>query len=110
MITTQSRYDRAVGTWYPLAARAGSQVDFVAKLPKYGAVGAFGIQGQDLGPETVAMGPETTNYPFQPGRTYNLEASRYICRGGGFSGAHSDICRPEVAHAVWSAIMGVMPG
>jgi hypothetical protein len=50
------------------------------------------------------MGPGTIDYGFQPGRPYNLEASRYICRGGGFSGAHSDIYRPEVAHAVWSAI------
>jgi hypothetical protein len=107
VITTQSRYDRAVGTWYPLAARAGSQVDFVAKMPKYGAVGAFGIQGQDLQPVNLPLGPETVTYPFESGRMYNLEASRYVCRGGGFSGAHSDICRPEVAHAVWSAAMGI---
>jgi hypothetical protein len=25
--------------------------------------------------------------------------------GGGFSGAHSDIAKPEVAHAVWEAAM-----
>jgi endonuclease G len=104
VITTQSRYDRAVGTWYPMAARAGGQVAYAAGLPKYGGVGSFGMQGQDLRPSNIAMGPETIAYRFEPGRPYNLEASRYICRGGGFSGAHSDICRPEVAHAVWSAI------
>jgi hypothetical protein len=26
--------------------------------------------------------------------------------GGGFSGAHSDIAKPEVAHAVWEASRG----
>jgi len=104
VITTQSRYDRAVGTWYPLAARAAGQVEYAVGLPKYGGVGTFGIQGQDLRPLNIAMGSETIDYAFRPGRPYNLEASRFICRGGGFSGAHCDICRPEVAHAVWSVI------
>ena len=29
----------------------------------------------------------------------------FICdiRGGGLSGAHNDIAKPEVAHAIWSA-------
>jgi hypothetical protein len=106
VITTQSRYDRAVGTWYPMAARAAGQVAYAAGLPKYGGVGSFGIQGQDLRPANIAMGSDATDYRFELGRPYNLEASRFICRGGGFSGAHSDIGRPEVAHAVWSAIIG----
>ena len=110
VITTQSRYDRAVGTWYPLAARAAGEVEYAASLPKYGGVGTFGIQGQDLRPVNIPMGSETGDYPFGPGRPYNLEASRFICRGGGFSGAHSDIFRPELAHAVWSAIMGGSSG
>ncbi len=104
VIATQSRYDRAVGTWYPLAARTAGQVAYAAGLPKYGGLGSFGIRGQDLRPVNIPMGSETIDYRFQPGRPYNLEASMYICRGGGFSGAHGDICRPEVAHAVWSAI------
>ena len=36
---------------------------------------------------------------------YNLESSRYIREGGGLSGAHNDIARPEVAHAVWQAAL-----
>jgi hypothetical protein len=52
------------------------------------------------------MGSEAVDYRFQAGRPYNREASRYICRGGGFQGAHGDISRPEVAHAVWAAILG----
>jgi hypothetical protein len=106
VITTQSRYDRAVGTWYPMAARMAVQVAYAARLPKYGGVGSFGIQGQDLRPVSIAMGSDTNDYRFRPGRLYNLEASRFIRRGRGLAGAHNDICRPEVAHAVWSAIIG----
>jgi hypothetical protein len=40
VLTTQSRYDRAAGTWYPLAARAAGQVAYAAGLPKYGGVGS----------------------------------------------------------------------
>jgi hypothetical protein len=103
IIATLSRHDRAVGIWYPLATRIAGQVGFAVGLPKYGGVGTFGIQGQDLFPAHMAMGSETASYEFQARRPHNLDASRYICQGGGFSGAHSDICRPEVAHATWSA-------
>ena len=37
---------------------------------------------------------------FEAGKVYNLESSRFIARGGGLSGAHSDIDGPEVAHAI----------
>ena len=42
-------------------------------------------------------------YGFEPGKLYNIECSGIIKEGGGFSGAHSDIAKPEVAHAVWEA-------
>ena len=40
---------------------------------------------------------------FEPGGFYNIDAGGVINLGGGFSGAHSDIAKPEVAHAVWEA-------
>jgi hypothetical protein len=42
-------------------------------------------------------------YGFVPGKVYNLDGGRFIRHGGGFSGAHSDIDNPQVAHAVWQA-------
>ena len=45
------------------------------------------------------------DYGFEPGHIYNLEASHVIKNGGGFSGAHSDIAHPEVAHAMWQAVL-----
>ena len=43
------------------------------------------------------------DYDFRAGVVYNLDATSYIREGGGASGAHSDIARPEVAHAIWEA-------
>jgi hypothetical protein len=106
IVTTQSRLDTAVGTWYPRAAWAGRQVAFaVGELPKYGAVGSFGLQGPGVPVVNDLMRPADASYGYQPGRVYNLEGSRFINEGGGFSGAHSDIRKPAVAHAVWEAAM-----
>jgi hypothetical protein len=48
-------------------------------------------------------------YRFAPGITYNIEASRVIASGGGFSGAHSDIVHDEVAHIFWQAALSNLP-
>lgn len=104
VVTTQSEFDTAVGKLYPWAAGVARQVVFApGELPKYGAVGTFGIRGP--GPDVVdlEMLPVGSAYEFAPGKVYNLESSRYIRQGGGLSGAHSDIAHAEVAHAVWQA-------
>jgi hypothetical protein len=72
-------------------------------LPKYGAVGAFGIQGPGAEAEDHLILKVERTYNFQPGKIYNIESSGVINVGGGFSGAHCDIAKPEVAHAVWEA-------
>jgi hypothetical protein len=86
-----------------MAAGLKRQIAYALDLPKFGAVGAFGIQG--VGEFTVGrrMGSVTEDYNFQPGMIYNLESSDYIRTGGGFSGAHSDIVHPEIAHVIWQA-------
>ena len=70
----------------------------------YGAIGAFGIRGL---PDVVSLDmlDKTGAYRFQAGKVYNLQASRFIAKGGGASGAHSDIDGPEVAHALWQAAL-----
>ena len=101
IVTTRSEHDTAVGTFYPLAARLSGQVDF-APLPEYGAVGAYGIQGIDS-VASEQMLPETGTYTFKAGTIHNLEASQFIAKMDGASGAHSDIDGPQVAHAIWQA-------
>jgi hypothetical protein len=108
IVTTQSEYDAAVGRWYPLAAGVAGQVVFgPGGLPRYGAVGAFGLRGLGAIAHDTEIGPVDAVYDFEPGRIYNLEGSRIIRESAGFfAGAHSDIARLEVAHAVWDAARG----
>jgi hypothetical protein len=106
IITTRSIHDRAVGSFYPLGAGAAREVDFgPGELPKYGGLGTFGAQGPGVTIEELTMRPVSEGYSFRPETVYNLEASDVIKNGSGPSGAHSDICHPEVAHAAWEAII-----
>src|SRR5262249_48909323 len=45
LITTRSRFDDAVGRFYPLASRLKGSPNFAGPYPEYGGIGAFGIQG-----------------------------------------------------------------
>lgn len=106
LVTTQSHFDKAVGQLYPLASRIHGSASFGTGpgFPEFGAIGAFGLQS--LGSQAqhdISMLPADGTYGFQPRTVYNLESSRYICKGDGASGAHSDIAGPEVAHAIWEA-------
>jgi len=107
IITTYSEHDYAVGRMYPLAGKiVFSSVDFApGQLPKYGGIGSFGLAGDDLGVEEKPMLPCDKAYNFQPGKIYNLNSNQYIhvLQDKLTIGAHNDIDKPEVAHAVWSA-------
>jgi hypothetical protein len=106
IITTQSEHDAAVGRWYPLAAGVRRQVDYSGQLPKYGAVGTFGLCGLDKLARFESLRSAFDSYDFQPGHVYNLESSAVIAADQGmFVGAHSDFIHPEVGHAVWSAVL-----
>ena len=74
------------------------------QLPKYGGIGAFGLQGQGLTVHDLPIGDAVQPYDFQRGHIYNLECTNVIKDGSGASGAHSDIAKPEVAHAMWESI------
>jgi hypothetical protein len=106
ILTTRSKFDTAVGRWYPLGAGVARQVDFApGNLPRYGGVGTFGLQGSDLDLVDLGLKEAGQPYDFGNGRIFNLECSGVIRNGAGASGAHSDIAHPEVAHAVWSAAL-----
>ena len=105
-VTTQSEHDTAVGKMYPLAAGVARQVTFApGELPKYGALGTFGVRGPDPMVVDMEMLPADESYNYEAGKVYNLESSQYICEmQSRSSGAHSDLAHPEVAHAVWEAV------
>lgn len=111
IITTQSQHDSAISILYSLASGiVMSDPNFADTLPRYGGIGAFGIQGDGLEISNIDMLPCDRAYHFEPGKIYNLEASKYIYQipqDAGLGGAHSSINEPEVAHAVWSAASGV---
>ena len=106
-LVTTSTHDRAVRVFYPLGAGARSQVAYGDEnLPVYGGVGTFGIRGPGIEIKDEVLGRVDENYRIRPGVVYNLNADTVIATSAGISGAHSDICHPEVARAVWRAVIG----
>ena len=104
IITTKSRHDTAVGVLYPTAVGLVREADFADKLPKYGGIGSFGIQGTTVAVERDMLDKDG-DYGFASGKIHNLESSKYIAKKEGASGAHSDIDGPQVAHAIWQAAL-----
>ncbi|HEX4931569.1 MAG TPA: hypothetical protein VFV33_00235, partial [Gemmatimonadaceae bacterium] len=95
---TYTAKDKAVGLAYPLASRLGGQVaaGLGDENDKYGGIGRNGAQKTpEVTPHELL--PVTQQYAFNAGGVYNLDANAVIT-------GHSDICRPEVAHALASAI------
>ncbi len=103
-MTTRSKFDTAVGRFYPLGARAKGQLILDDEFPEYGGIGTFGIQGAD-GASDLAMKPTTFDYAFVGKRIYNLEASGIIKAGEGRVGCAQRHRASEVAHAFWSAVL-----
>jgi hypothetical protein len=109
IVTTRSKFDRAVGRYYPLGARVKRQYVLVdTEYPKYGGVGTFGLQGLTAAAENLPIKSAQLPYGFKPRTVYNIEASRVIKNGPPPSGAHSDIAHPEVAHIFWEAALAGM--
>lgn len=108
-VVTMSEHDRAVGSFYPLGAGIARQVEYVpGVLPKYGGIGAFGARGSLPKVEDLTVRGAAEPYDLHAGVLYNVDCSAVIANGSGPSGAHSDICHPEVAHLVWSAMTSAM--
>jgi len=109
LVVTTSRFDRAVGSLYPLAAGAAGQVAYktpVIELPTYGALGALGACGEGVQaePRALALGDVTSDYKLAPGHVYNVNGDAVIRSGGGLSGAHSDIAHAEIGHLFWNVV------
>lgn len=108
VVTTRSRFDQAVGIFFPLGAKLGGDMLLGEEpaLPEFGGVGTFGIQGAASNmTHDMPVRDDSAQYGFAAGHIYNIEASTVICHGGWPSGAHSDIAHPPIAHLFWQAAL-----
>jgi pimeloyl-ACP methyl ester carboxylesterase len=108
ILASTSYHDRAVRTFYAIAATMAKQVEFPAgslELPKYGGIGMWGIQGIGPRARAEALQNSGSDLRLKAGDVVNLDATSVIANGSGPSGAHSDITHPAVADAVWQAII-----
>ena len=106
LVTTQSRYDKAVGQLYPLASRIHGSASFAVGggFPEFGGIGSYGVQGLGDAIQTdTAMLPAAGSYGFQRSKVYNLESSQYICKGGGAERRPQRHRRAGSGHAIWEA-------
>lgn len=104
LLSTFSAADRAVGWWYPAASMLShSDSETAVDLTyRWGGMGHDGFQ-QDGAEPLDLLGPGAA-YAFQAGRFYRLRSDAVIAQDTSpFSGAHSDICHPEV---VWAVLAG----
>lgn len=109
IITTRSKFDQAVGTFFPLGAKLGGELllgEDPERLPEFGGVGTFGIQGTAADTtHDVPVLAISAEYGFAAGHIYNIDGSTVICHGCWPSGAHSDIAHPQIAHLFWQAVL-----
>lgn len=106
VVVTTSVHDRAVRTFYPIGAGSRGQVDYVPdRLPTYGAIGTFGVRGPGIQVVDGELLAVEEGYDFRPGIVHDLRGDDIIRDGRGAIGAHNDIAKPEVAHAVWQAAL-----
>ena len=111
VVVTTSVHDRAVRSFYPLGAGARGQVDYPSdRLPTYGAIGAFGVRGPGIQVVDDDLRAVDQPYDLRPGVVHDLRGDDVIRDSAGVMGAHSDIAKPSVAHAVWQAALAAADG
>lgn len=107
VVTTQSAHDRALRWFFRAAATVSGDARLGPRsLPRYGAVGRYGLGGlADRTVETAAQ-PGQLLYEFSPASCYNVDSSSVIVGHGlSLQGAHSNLVRPELAGLVWGAVL-----
>ncbi|MFJ8746492.1 hypothetical protein ACIRL2_44995 [Embleya sp. NPDC127516] len=103
LVTTRSRHDRALKWYFRMAATVARDNRLAGRLPRYGAVGTYGLAGVDRVTSEV-VGPGRLHYGIRSANRYDLVGDAVIS-GRRFSvqGAHSDLAHPEIAAAIWEA-------
>jgi hypothetical protein len=106
IVVTRSKWDYAVGKFYPLAVRMAGEFLLGDDLPKYGGIGTFGIQGVKGAVELppLALGTKPPGQ-FRRSTVYNIDASAVISKLDGASGAHADLGHSELVWLGWHAAL-----
>jgi hypothetical protein len=108
LVCCHSRFDAALGTFYPLASRmadddrslSGSTVGDLLGA-RWGAMGHDGVQAV---PGTAALDLATAlRGPLPASGCVNVDVASVVRHGGPPAGAHSDIVHPELARVVLAA-------
>jgi hypothetical protein len=110
IVSTRADNDRAVGWGYPVAARLWELGEErpVAAFPNFGALGAFGAQGDGVQAVPLDKPSPGQHYNFSGGKYFNVNASKFIQKDlDPFSGAHCDIANPGVAQLLWDLVASV---
>ena len=100
VLISHTQNDKAVGLAYAIASRIAKQVGATLgnRNDKYGGLGGNGAQMTPEAKNNDEILRETTAYNFKRGLVYNLNGDSCIS-------GHSDICKDEVARAIFSAGM-----
>jgi len=101
ILVSHSDKDVAVGRAYPLASRInGEQASALGDAnDRYGGIGRNGAVKTQEAVKGKLLSVREAGYAFTRGKIFNLNADARI-------GGHSDICKPEVAYAVLTAVAG----
>jgi hypothetical protein len=107
VVACYSRFDTDLSDFYPLAARtAGPDASRVVadRLEPVGyREGGLGYDGHQPAARAFSLNPPGVGYDFVRPGLVAIDASRVVRQGRPPSGAHSDICHPELAWVALSA-------
>jgi hypothetical protein len=105
LVATFSRFDWAVGVWYPKASFLAQQDTSAVVAGRWGGMGADGYQAVSPSVDRTMPGGGGTGYGFTVGTFYRVNAVNVIndVKGQPFAGAHSDIRKQQVAELAAAA-------
>lgn len=100
LLACWSTHDTALSVFYPLASRvAGEDESLLGLGERWGALGHDGFQSLPGTPE-LPLATALSGAALPAHGCASVDASAVVCHGGPPSGAHSDICHPELARLV----------
>ncbi|MFI1174563.1 serine-threonine protein kinase [Streptomyces melanogenes] len=102
VVSCYSRFDTALGVIYPLASKLAGDYQGLLQLDRrWWAIGHDGIQS--VAPCTELTLAEVLRDGVPDSGCVSVNAESVVRSGGPPSGAHSDICHPELARVVLAA-------
>lgn len=102
VVACYSRHDAAVSVFYPLAARAAGPDTAGFETAGY-RWAALGQDGHQPAAREFSLNQTGIGYDFARAGLVNIDVSWVVGHGSPPSGAHSDICHPELAWILLNA-------